>query len=116
MRPSKLALAAAAISGAVAVLYLVLVARGRVGGDDGLDGRTLLFVALFVVLPLCAAAGALRPTSNTGIGLLAVAAVGLGVLGVLGILTIGLPLLIASAMLWVTLARVRSGRSETEKT
>jgi hypothetical protein len=96
-RRSRAGLAAAVLSGAVAVSYLSLVGRGAVGGEG--DGVRIGILALiFVSLPLCAAIGSFQPTTNLGIGLLIVAAVGLGVMGVLGILSIGAPLVLASAL------------------
>jgi hypothetical protein len=85
------------LSGAVAVSYLSLVGRGGVGQEgDGL--RIGILAVIFISLPICAAFGSFQPTTNLGIGLLTVAAIGLGIMGVLGILSIGAPLLLASAL------------------
>ena len=107
-RPSLAGLAAAALSGAVAVLYLVLIALGDVGASG--DGRRVALVAtILVALPLCAGVGARRPATNAEVGLLAVAAVGLLIMGFLALFSIGMPLLVASALAWIALFRVARG-------
>lgn len=105
--PSLAGLAAATLSGAVALLYLALIVQGAVGvaGDEL---RVAIVATVLVALPLCAGVGAWRPATNAGVGLLAVAAVGLLVMGFLAIFSIGWPLLVASALAWSAL--VRSGR------
>ncbi len=107
--PSLAGLAAAALSGAVASLYLALIVRGEVGASGDELGVAIVATVL-LALPLCAAVGAWRPATNTGIGLLAVAAVGLLVMGFLALFSIGLPLLVASALAWSALLRSGRGR------
>ena len=108
MRPSITGLAAAALSGAVAVFYLVLIAQGAVG-VKGDQWRVIVVATILLALQACAAAGALRPTTSAGVGLLAAAATGLLAMGVLALFSIGLPLLVASALAWVALARAVRG-------
>lgn len=108
-RISVAGFAAAALSGAVAVLYLSLIAQGNVGGGDGDGPRIVLFAALFAALPILAALGSLRPDSNAGIGLLVVAALGMTILGVLGIFSVGLPLLLGAACAWGAVIRSARG-------
>lgn len=109
-RTSRAGLAAAALSGAVAVLYLSLIVQGGVGGGDGDGPRVALFAVLFAALPVLAFVGSFRPDRKDGIRMLVAAALGMTVLGVLGIFTIGLPLLLAAACAWGAVIRsVRGG-------
>lgn len=108
VRVSAAGLAAAALSGAVAVLYLSLIGQGAVD-TDGARLRVAVFAALFALLPILAALGSLRPDSRGGTRLLAVAATGMTVLGLLAIASIGLPLLLAAAAGWGAVIRSARG-------
>ncbi|MDA0270157.1 MAG: hypothetical protein DWG83_00820 [Chloroflexi bacterium] len=90
--------------------YLSLVGRGAVG-QDGDGVRIGILALIFVSLPICAALGSFQPTTNLGIGLLTVAAVGLGVMGILGILSIGAPLVLASALATGAVVQSLRGRN-----
>ncbi len=99
-RPSLLGLAAAALSGAVAVLYLVLIARGNVGASG--DGWRVAIVALILVgQAALTTVAAVRRSAP----LLAVAAAMLLPMGVLALLSIGLPLLVAALLAGIAAAR-----------
>jgi len=100
MRPSILGLAASALSGAVAVLYLVLIVRGLVG-VSGDAGRVAIVALILVAQSLVAAAGAVRHS----VPLLALAAILLLATGVLGLFSIGLPLLFAASLAVVAAVR-----------
>lgn len=106
---SKAGFAAAVLSGAVAVLYLSLIADGSVR-TEGNEVGVGAFAALFFAIPVCLAAGALRPASTGGTALLATGATGATVLGVLGLASIGLPLLLAAVAAWGAVAGSLRGR------
>ena len=99
-RPSILGLAAAALSGAVAVLYLVLIARGLVG-VSGDAGRVTIVALILVGQSSLAALGSVRRS----VPMLALAAVLLVITGVLGLFSIGLPLLFAASLAVAAAAR-----------
>lgn len=104
-RPSLVGLLAAALSGAVAVLYLGLIRQGLVGvaGDEG---RVAIVVLIFVAQTVLATAGALRRS----IPLLAIAAAMLLATGFLALFSIGLPLLVAALLAGVAAAREAGAR------
>ena len=98
-RPSLLGLAAAALSGAVAVWYLVLIAQGAVG-YEGHEVYVAVVAAILFAQAGLAAAGAVRRS----VALLAAAGALLLATGVLGLFSIGMPLLVASLLAWAAAA------------
>jgi len=108
-RPSILGLIAAVLSGAVAFLYLGLIAGGAVGVQGDEVGVAIVVGVLFA-LPACAAVGSFRSRSNSGIALIGVAAVGLLVFGGLALFSIGLPLIVASVFAFAALVQATRAR------
>ena len=92
-RPSLLGLAAAALSGAVAGLYLVLIAQGAVGAS-GDAGRVAIVALILVGQVALTTVAAIRRSAP----LLAASAATLLATGVLALFSIGLPLLVAALL------------------
>jgi len=92
-RPSFLGLAAAALSGAVAVLYLVLIAQGAVHVDGDQGWVAIVVLVLFGQTALVTVAAFRRSPP-----LLVVSAVLLLSTGILGLFSIGMPLIVASML------------------
>ena len=98
-RPSLLGLAAAALSGAVAVWYLVLIAQGAVGAS-GDAGQVAIVALILVGQAALATVAAVRRSAP----LLAVSAAMLLTTGVLALFSIGAPLLVAALLAGVAAA------------
>ena len=88
------------LSGAVAVLYLVLIAQGAVGAS-GDAGRVAIVVVILFGQTGLATAGAMRRS----VPMLGGASAMLLVTGVLALFSIGAPLLLAALLAWAAVAR-----------
>jgi hypothetical protein len=97
------ALVAAAICGAILVLYLVVLSSEQ--GQELTEPRVVFVAAFLAATALAAAGGALTSSPPIRRACLAAAGTGLVALGFIGILTIGLPLLLAGCLAFWALGR-----------
>lgn len=101
-RPSILGLSATVISGAISVLYLVLIAQGAVG-IEGAEGYVAVVAAILAGQAVVAGIGAARVSPR----LLASAGLMMLFTGGLALFSIGVPLMFAGVIAVLAAFRAR---------
>lgn len=102
-RPSVLGLSASVLSGAIAALYLVLIAQGGVG-IEGAEGYVTVVALILVGQALVCAVGTVRVSAR----MLASAGVMMLFTGGLALFSIGMPLMLAGLLAIGAAFRARS--------